>query len=65
MVKKKMDRFKVLLLDYLEDFLIFMGLLLIMLATFLLNSIAGIYATGIILFLLGVYFIRFPIKKGR
>lgn len=60
-----MNKIKQFLLNHVEDFLIFIGLFLVILATFMLNSIAGIYATGISLFLLGVYFTKFPLKKGR
>lgn len=60
-----MNKIKQFLLNHAEDFLIFIGLFLVILATFLLNTIAGIYVTGIILFLQGVYFTKFPIRKGR
>ncbi|ACL19509.1 hypothetical protein Dhaf_1456 [Desulfitobacterium hafniense DCB-2] len=60
-----MNRIKMFLRDYLEDIFVFLGLLLIILASLMINIILGIYAAGVILFLLGVYFIRFPIRKGR
>lgn len=52
------------ILKNIEDFLIFIGLLLLVLATFMMNTIAGIYVLGLILILLGVYFTKFPMK-GR
>jgi hypothetical protein len=52
------------LLEYLEDFLIFMGLITILGATFALNIIAGVYLLGFIFLILGVYFAKFP-PKGR
>lgn len=61
----KMNKLKQFLLSYVEDFLIFTGLFLIVFATFLINKIAGIYASGIVLFLMGIWFAKYPFKKGR
>jgi hypothetical protein len=47
-----------------EDILIFTGLYFIILATFMLSKIAGLYCLGGLLLGLGVYFGLFPIKKG-
>jgi hypothetical protein len=58
---KKIIRF---ITDYLEDILIFSGLIAIIIATFLLSKIAGIYCLGGCLFGLGVYFTKFPTKRG-
>jgi uncharacterized membrane protein len=63
MIKNKINKFKQFLLLHIEDFLIFIGLFLIIFATFLINKVGGIYATGIILLVLGCYFTRFPVKK--
>jgi len=49
--------------DYIEDILVFSGLTVIAGATFLLNFIAGLYAAGLILLLLGVYFTRHPLGR--
>jgi membrane-bound ClpP family serine protease len=61
----KMNKVKQFLLSNIEDFLIFAGLILIIIATFILSFIAGIYVTGIILLILGCYFTKFPARKGR
>lgn len=54
---------KNLIIKYLEDILIISGLLIIITATFLLSKIIGLYITGIILFGLGVYFSKNPLKR--
>jgi len=50
--------------DYLEDVLIFSGLSIMVIATFLLSKIAGMYCLGGVLLGLGAYFIKFPTKRG-
>jgi hypothetical protein len=49
---------------YLDDILILGGITAIVTATFLLHTIAGIYATGAALLGLGIWFARHPIGKG-
>lgn len=61
MVIKAIKKFLTL---YIEDILIICGLTLIVIATFLLSKIAGLYCLGGCLFVLGVYFAVFPIKWG-
>lgn len=51
------------LLKYIEDILIVSGLILIIIAAFLLNKILGIFISGVTLFSLGVYFARFPLGR--
>lgn len=51
------------ILKYIEDILILSGLTLIVIATFLVSVIIGIYILGIILFGLGVFFSRHPPKE--
>ncbi|MNB98318.1 hypothetical protein D3C75_455670 [compost metagenome] len=41
---------------HIDDFLIIVGLSFIVYATFYLSYVAGIYALGSILFLIGIYF---------
>ena len=53
------------LLKYIEDILIFGGLTLIVIATFLLSKIIGLYVLGLILLGLGVFFSRHPPNKKR
>jgi membrane-bound ClpP family serine protease len=48
------------ILKYIEDILIFSGLILIVIATFLLSKIIGLYVLGLILFGLGIFFSRHP-----
>lgn len=62
---KKFNKIKQFLLLNIEDFLIFTGLFLIIIATFIINTVAGIYVTGATLLLFGCYFVKYPIKKGR
>lgn len=49
---------------YLDDVLILGGVTAIVTATFLLHEIAGIYALGVSLLALGIWFARNPIGKG-
>jgi hypothetical protein len=51
------------ILNYIEDILIISGLVVISTATFLLSFIAGLYVSGSFLLGLGIYFIKYPIKK--
>ncbi|WP_178137439.1 hypothetical protein [Tepidibacter thalassicus] len=48
---------------YIEDILILGGLTIIVIATFLLSKIAGLYATGVTLFGLGIYFSKYPLRR--
>lgn len=52
-----------LVLKYIEDILIFSGLILIVIATFLLSKIIGMYALGAILFGIGIFLSRHPPKE--
>lgn len=52
-----------LLIKYLEDILILSGLTIIVMATFFISKIAGLYSLGATLFGLGIYFARYPIKR--
>lgn len=49
---------------YIEDILIVSGLTCIVLATFFVSKIAGLYCLGGCLFGLGVYFAKYPYRKG-
>ena len=65
-MKKVIKRIKdvfVLTTKYIEDILILGGLACIVRATFLWSEIAGIYALGVSLFGLGVFFAKFPYKR--
>lgn len=53
----------IIILKYIEDVLIFSGLTLIVVATFLLSKIIGMYILGLILVGLGVLFLKYPPKE--
>ncbi len=52
-----------LLASFIEDIFIFSGLGFIIWATFLLSNIAGLYALGACLIIIGVYLTRNPIRR--
>lgn len=54
---------KKLIKNYIEDILILSGLAVLVTTTFLFSKIAGLYSLGAVLFGLGVYFARYPIKR--
>lgn len=49
--------------ESIEDILILSGLVVIIYTTFLLSKIAGLYATGTVLLLLGIYFTKYPPER--
>lgn len=52
------------LADCIEDLCILSGLTCIVIATFLLSKIAGLYMLGACLFGLGIWFTKNPLRKG-
>ena len=48
---------------FVEDFLILTGLILIIKTTYTLNAMAGAYALGFILLIIGIILARKPPKK--
>lgn len=64
MINMVIKAIKKVLSNYIEDFLIISGLAVIVTATFLLSTIAGLYCMGGCLLALGVYFTVYPIRKG-
>jgi len=60
---KKIKQLLISIKNCLEDILIFSGLAIIAITTFLISKIAGLYASGIILFGLGLYFSKFPLRR--
>ena len=58
-----MIQIKNYILKYIEDFFIISGLILIVIATFLLSKIIGMYVLGIVLFGIGVFLSRHPPKE--
>lgn len=59
----KLIKFLMILSTFAEDLLIFLGLTLIVAATFTINTVAGVYALGFILMLIGIIMARKPPRK--
>ena len=59
----KLIKILIFLGAFVEDFLIFIGLTLIIAATFTLNRVAGIYSLGFILLIIGLIMARRPPRK--
>lgn len=59
----KINKLKQILYDYIEDFFIFMGLVLIVITTFLIDFYIGMYVLAIIFIVLGIYFAKNPLKR--
>ncbi|RXI56944.1 hypothetical protein DP125_13245 [Clostridium tetani] len=59
----KLNKLKCILCNYIEDFFIFIGLLLIVITTFLINFYIGMYVLAIIFIALGVYFAKNPLRR--
>lgn len=59
----KLIKILIFLGAFVEDLLIFIGLTLIITATFTLNRIAGIYSLGFILLIIGLIMARRPPRK--
>ena len=58
-----MKKIKDVFYNYLEDFLIIIGLIIVSVMTLLLSVSIGIYVIGIIFIVLGIYFARNPLKR--
>ena len=50
--------------EFVEDFLIILGLLLIVMATFRVNEIAAIFVLGFIFLIIGIIRARRPPRRG-
>ena len=57
-LKQINSKIKQLLLKHIEDFLIFGGLILINIPFYFINNLLGVGVTGLILFLLGIFFVK-------
>lgn len=57
--KEIIESIKYKIKKYIEDILILGGLTLIVIATFLINTIIGLYVLGFILVGLGVFFLKY------
>lgn len=62
-MKNKIESIKEFLLNYIEDFFILTGLLLIIVTTFLINFYVGMYVLAIINIIAGVYFTKVLVKR--
>ena len=58
-----MKKLKQIFYDYIEDFFIFLGLLIIVITTLILNIFVGMYVLGAILLILGIFFAKHPFKS--
>ncbi|EOU2113568.1 TPA: hypothetical protein ACG0NJ_002145 [Clostridium perfringens] len=58
-----MKKLKQIFYDYIEDFFIFLGLLIIVITTLILNIFVGMYVLGAILLILGIFFAKHPFKR--
>ncbi|MGF9946074.1 DUF1056 family protein [Priestia megaterium] len=53
------------LINLIPDLLLVIGALVIVLATFLLNVVAGLYVLGVLLFVAGIFVDKDGIQLGR
>jgi hypothetical protein len=51
------------ILNYIEDILILGGLTIIVMATFLVSKVIGLYVLGTTMFGLGIFFSRHPPRR--
>ena len=58
-----MKRIKDVFCNYLEDFLIIIGLIIISTMTLLFSIWLGMYVIGVIFVILGIYFARNPLNR--
>ena len=58
-----MKRIKDIFCNYLEDFLIIIGLIIISTMTLLFSIWLGMYVIGVIFMILGIYFARNPLNR--
>lgn len=50
--------------QYLNEILILIGLFFIAFPTYMINTYAGLYLTGVLFIALGLFFAKFPPNKG-
>ncbi|MDU6116088.1 hypothetical protein [Paraclostridium sordellii] len=58
-----MKKIKKIFCNYIEDILIFLGLIIIALTTLKLDLYIGLYVLAIILIILGIYFAKNPLTR--
>jgi uncharacterized protein (DUF983 family) len=58
-----MKKIKDVFCNYLEDFLIIIGLIIISTMTLLFSIWLGMYVIGVIFVILGIYFARNPLNR--
>jgi hypothetical protein len=64
MAKTLLKCLSIFLGNFLEDFLILIGLIFIVYTTFSINFVAGMYLTGLIFIILGVFLAKKPPERG-
>ena len=62
-IKDILKKIKNIFCDYIEDILIFLGLLIIVSITLKLDFYIGMYVLAIILIVLGIYFAKNPLTR--
>lgn len=60
---KNLIKVLTILSKFTEDFFIFLGLILIVIATFMINKVAGIYILGFVFLVIGLLLARKPPKR--
>ncbi|WP_270505546.1 hypothetical protein [Paraclostridium sordellii] len=58
-----MKKIRKIFCNYIEDILIFLGLIIIALTTLKLDLYIGLYVLAIILIILGIYFAKNPLTR--
>lgn len=53
------------ILNYIEDILIFLGMLFIVVATCFISWVAAMYVTGAFFLIIGIYFMYHPPKTDE
>ena len=64
-IREKLKLFLEKIIKELPEIILLLGLFFIILATFLINFIAGLYCLGLILTGLGVFLAKKPYKKNK
>lgn len=62
-LKQKFNNLKQFIVQNVIEILFILGLFFIDAATFILNSIAGLYSTGVILIILSIILLKPPMKR--
>lgn len=63
--KEKIPAILKVLVLFIEDIFVFLGLFFIVKATFMWNEVVGVYSIGVVLILIGLMLIRKPSPRRR